>query len=1009
MSENGAVAEKKPGRRWLKWVLRAILAVVALVVVCVVLCIGALATGWPQRKAIEVAARKGMNARAEVGKVSILGAVKVSDLRIFEGEGDQKPMIDVSGFEADYTLLPEDKRYIPYVLIDKLAVNLDRSLPKAEEPAKPAAPAKKAKKKRKKKGGVPLEFQPRSAGIRQIQFTGARPTIGLELAGLGLKAEINASNKYFAHLTGEKVAGSFWAPARGNARELAGALDIRYEKAGRETTVDPFVVDFPGLLEVSGHGEVSEGGGRTAVDIQFDKFVAQDLDLSRVDPKDFPMPLRCKKLDLSGSRLKGELALSKMSVNMPGTDIKVIADDLGLGPAGEELYEGDLTFRAVGQPGKLLDLSLEATFNRGQKLRGSICGKLLELSAQASLDNWSREDVEALLPKSVRPNLASMPTFQGFSSVSVNAGLEEMYLVTEAALKPLLGVPGGPTETAELTLTSKCSAVSLALGIKQQHETGLRARIGEGTAAVSAQLGDPTGLHAAIELEQVDPNAWFTAMTGKQDLQALATRLNGTVQVDLEKDRKKGAVALDVAASPFRYGSFALPEGQSLAVSGTVSGDNTGYFKAEGEQLEIRMGEGASLQIANWSIPFETFAVQADLTADLDLAFLASTLPIGDLRGSVHLTAPVSNDRGFTESTVALTAENLVYGSFAAPAETPLTVAGHIKYDNINNSGTVSDFDIALGEGTALSSPACKFGLSPLSMEAPCSFSTDFQPLVAVGLLSSAQGTATVSGDVKYAADGLSASVDFDAKAEALALAAGLVELKGAALTGELKHAPESGLKGAGDLAAAALGLAGVTIRDLRGPVTFEGDALKASGIEGALFGGGVQADIEIGLLRLGVPVDISATLTDVDLAALSSALGVPSVKLQGRGTGQLDLTVRYGDLEDVKFELAAGEGFAIDRAVLEPLLKYYYAKELKGKKQVEQVLAKLVGKDDVCPFDEAKITVGSAQGALATQIVLKRETLDLTIDLPSDPANLIHDLSLLVSGQLGAATDAQP
>ena len=1002
MSENGPVSEEKPKRRWLRWVFRSLIGAVIVLLVLCLLGVVALATGWPQRKAIEIAVSKGLDAKAEVGRVSILGALQISDFRAFK-EGVEKPMLDITGLDADYVLWPSDSRYVESIRVDNLAVHLEEPPPGQKAPQEPARKVEKGKKK----AGLPISLTPRTAEIANIEIEAVYPALGIDIEGLSVSAAFESSKKQSVELKAAPLKGSYWVGSRDAARSLDGTLEVRYQKDGGKDIVDALQVDVPGLLKVSAKGFV-KGGGKGSADITIDEFLAQDVDFSQVDPSALPLPFRFRKLDLSGTRIQGALDLPKLTLKMPETRVNVVAEGLALGPPGQELYEGDLSIRGAGEPDDALKLNLEATFNRGQTVGASFWGKLLELQGRISLEAWSYEDMVAVTPKNARVLLASVPTLQGLESTVVDLKFQIPYILTKATLKPLFGMTGGPTETAEVTADLKASALALYLGGPQEYETGVGVHLGEGTAKVAAKFSSLREIHASVNLEQVDPDHWLTVLMGRNDLAALDTRIGGTIELDGSRETKIASASFKLAASPFRYGDLVVPEGQPFTAEGSASVTGRLHPLVEIPSLDIYVGDGASLKIANCSVPTESFNGQADIEGEFDLAFLAPLLSLEELRGLVNFTAPVRNEKGMLTAGLALTVENLGYGDFAAPYGTPLRVKGVVEYDNINDTGGVRDIEAALGDGTAFSCASWLVDVPSMHCEAPCTFRTDFQPFVAMGFLDSAEGTAKATGGLKYDDEGFSSAFELDARAESMVLAGELAKVNDGALKGTVGNTPDGSLTGTADFSAAALSVYKAVIRDIKGPVVFEGDAAKGTGLEGALYGGAIKADIEIGVLCSGLPVHLSAHIEGVDLEAFSREMAIPMLSLTGLADGDLALAFDLEGLEDVEFILSSTGEFSISRAVLEPLLRSHYAKQFGDEKRLERVMAKIVGKEERCPFDTAKLTLSLDEGRLGAQLVLVSETLDLTFDLGTDPGKLLEDLEMIIQGRLEEVAGVQ-
>jgi len=994
-------SEAKPVRRWRKWLLRILIAVVVLCVVAALV----LATGLPQRALLVRALSDALDAKVEVEGLSTFGRIRASAIRAADpaAAAGAPSKIELEGLDIDYTLFPDDSRYVSSVQIDTLAVNLDRSQPAPEEPE--AAPEQKAPKKpRKKKKGaeIPEWLIPKRGRISRIRFAGLKPTLGLSVDGLRVKATHESDRDYSIGLDSSELTGSWYAGSREAEQSLpeGSTLDIQYQKKGNTTTIAPLKIVLPGLLEVIGHGSVNGG-----VDLYLDRCVAQDLDLTEVDPTDLGLPFGFRRLDLSGTHIKGKANLNAFEASLAGTELHVVGEGLAIGPQGAEVYEGDLAITGAGGEGKDLALHLDAELNRGQKLHADLGGPLMQLAASVGLEGWSRDDVLALVPKAAREGAAgALPTFQGLESAALDVDLKLIAFEAVLDVKPRLVTAAGAAVPAKLTCLSKGVVLNLA---KQMLETKARAQIGDGSVAFEGRVGAREGVKGTVTLEQVNPVLWQEALEGRSALSDLDTRIEGTAAVNVTPGLKKIELELDLSASPIRYAFFGLPAKQALTLKGSLSGGSAPYWRGSGPLLELRLGDVAGVALRDWSFEAEALEAQGDFAAELDLGRLAAMAPGLDAAGTFTLHAPFKNENGYLTTTLEAALDGLVYGGVALPPARPLTVKGAISHDNLNFRGEVTDLEIAFGEGTALRAGSCALTTKPgFTFDMPCTFRTDFRPLVDLGLLDDVTGSAEVAGTLGYGEAGLAAKLELEAAADSMVLAGALAALEGASLSGMLTDThggladSHGGLAGSGELKCAALTAAGATVRDIKGPVRFENGDVKSDGLQGAVFDGVVNASVDVGLLD-GLPVAMTARLSEVNLATFSQEMAIPGVDLEGVAHGEVSVRADLYGLRDLKVHIESSEGFTVNLALLEQLLTSQYAEGLKGKEQVERVLAGILGKEGQRPFDSGKLTLALEGGRLVGVVELKSEKLDLAVDLHIDVAAVAEALRVAQAHQL--------
>ena len=724
------MSEVKPARRWTKWVVKGLLGVLVAIVVLLVIAAVLLATGWPQRTAIEKVLGNALNANITVGSVSTFGKISISDLKAFDkttASGSAEPMLDVDGLKLDYTLWPKDKRYFPALTVDKLGVRLDRAAP-----ARQKAFSKPGAKKKEKMDTMP--FIPRAADIASFQFNGDWPAGGFGVNGLHVKSTIDSKNDYTVALAGDGLTGSWWMVDHSMMHELkGGSVDLQVKKGNGETTVEPLKIAVPGLLDVMGRGQFKESG-KKEIDVRFDKFVAQDVDLSNAPPGSVRVPFAFKKLDLSGTHLnliadpkglKASFAETKLNINVSG---------LQLGPKDHEWYGGDLAIRGQsGATDKVL-LNLDATLNVNQKLHASLEGQILELAAHLDLENWTRDDLLAALPKDMRGALQNVAGFQGVSSAVVDVQFKALTITATATVKPKLAAAEAVGAPVEFSGTASGSALSLIA--TPQFEVGLRAQVGDGSVNVKTRVGIPGPKRASIAVEQVDPGLWMAALVGPGMLDALRVKVGGSFEYESSDAGRKGS-------------------------------------------------------------------------------------------GEVHI-----------------------------------------------------------------------------------------------------------------------------AKANA--------------------------------------------IEDLKGPVVLEDDTLKAAGLSGKLFGGALAADADLGILSADRPVHLTAHVKGMNLESASGLAGVPSFKLTGLADADLTLAADSAGIKELQIAVQSTAPVAVSVAFLEQLLASEYVKQMSDKGQLEQIVAKIVGKEESHPFDAATLSLAWKDDGLAGQVVLKSEQLNLTVDLRIDKASLIQAIKLL-------------
>ena len=997
------MSEGKARLRWTKWLFRMVLVLVAVAALAAAL----LMTGWPQRTLLVKLVGDALKANVEITGLSLLGDVKFDELKAFDktAAASSKPMLDVSGATIGYTLLPpgEKKRYISSVSIDNLAVNIDRSKPAPPPPApeaKPAAPEKPkpGRKKREKRGNMP--FIPEAVNVANMQFDFAAPTIGMQIAGLRLGAKIEGSRDYEASIDGNKVSGSWWTASReAGSRFSDGTISVQARKSGKETAIEPLSINLPGVLEIAGYARLKEGG-QTDIDFNLERFLASSMDLSSVSPDVLRVPFRFKKLDMSGTRLKVTAALKEFKASTAGTKFNVAAEDLALGPKGREFYEGNLTITGSGGTNTDLQLDLEAALNRNQKLLASLSGIARDFGLHASMPNWSREDLRAVLPKDVRGTLDALPGLQSLNA-AVDLNVKFMTYEMKGTANPVFSNPDGTAGPVEFSMDVKGSTVHVYMGALQC-QTSLGAKVGNGSVSLSTMIGPAPRNKVKVALDRLDPGRCLRTLTQRRDLDDLSAALSGTLDFDVSKDWKDIKLAIDLTGSPFRYGPVVAPEGKPLKVTGNITADNSVYWKLAIPALDVRVGDQASVAFKDTTIDIESITVKSDVTAECNLAMLGH-----GLRGNAKLHAPTKNERGYATADIDLSVDGFGFGAFVLPPGAPLSAKGVMVYDNINGRTKSGNLDLKHGEGTSLALSNISCSRSPFRIETAFALKSDLQVLVGTGWLDAAKGTASVSGVFKHEEGQSSATFDLDVACESMALTQGLGALDGVSVKGPFAWAVDKGISGSGDLKVAKLAIGSIVLSEVASPLQAEGDAIKATGLAGKAFDGTFAGDAEVGVLRPGRPVRLNAQLKAVNLDSMSRDLAVPSLKVTGPADGTLTFAMDQEGIKEFQFNLQSTASVTISTAFLEQLLALPYLQEIKGKDLLERIVKEGQGKDGQTQLDSASLALVYGGDRYTLTVTLVIGARSVTTDVLIDATSVMTTLKLI--RQLGNSVPAQP
>ncbi len=612
------MSEGKPARRWKKGLLGLL---VVLVAVCLVIAI-ALATGIPQQKlAVKLLSDK-LKGKVQISGLSTLGQIKIAELKAFGKDAPEgaQPMLDVSGVTVEYALRPADKRFVTSVQVDKAAVTIDRTPPAATPAATPAAPKPKPKpapsndlrfegpamRVVKKYMGKVIpkfdenQFLPKEVKIAALNLDATLAAGGIAVDGLRVNATVKDRKSYTADVAGENLKGSAWLGPRTAAHDLAGgAIDFHYESRG--PVLDPLKIVVPGLADIEGTIRVKDGAK-----IALTKCLLQDVDTQAT-----PYPVRFKKLDLSGTLVQGDADTKKFTISMPGSTLSVDAEDLAIGPKGQEYYEGNLSIHGSNSASEGVDFPIDVVLNRGQKLQLKLEGKLLTaFTIEAGLENWSRDDVLAAVPPGIRSRLSAMDEFQGIASAKLASVTTGMSLAVDGSFKPVLARPESSGLPLEATMHVTGSVLNLAVGGELEATLGLK--LGTGTVQTKCKLPAPSAFgnppvgvasqrHFAATIEGMDLNQLAQILTGSSLMEGLVAQLGGGVELDANRTAEAYKAVLDLNVAPLKYGPVAMPDGQPVPLKGDVAFDGkNGMLTAD--NLQLNLGEGTALALEKVSV-----------------------------------------------------------------------------------------------------------------------------------------------------------------------------------------------------------------------------------------------------------------------------------------------------------------------------------------------------------------------------------------------------------------------
>lgn len=559
--------EKRVGgvKRWLGRIVKLILVLVVLAAVL-------LFTGIPQKQLAERALGKALHSDVKISALSLWNKVKMGQLTALKKDAPgSTPSLELKDLEVDYALSAKDKRNITGVRIGSLQMQRERpraaAAGKAEPPKKPAVSDMPTRTPlfRNLKFKMPQldaqRFLPKTLEVGSLDFTQSAPSLGFGIAGPRLSVALSRRDDFTADVKGDNASVSWWAGSSSDTHKVPGTLNLHLEKHRGDIVLDPLQISFPGLLDVAGVFRVEKKNKDIQCNVNLEKAVAQDVDFTSADPADMKVLFGFQRLDLSGSKIQGPASFDKtgFKVSCPTIALKAVADGLRLGPKGSEFYNGPLNLELTGTPGDI-NLNLDASFNRGQKVHAGLTGAVTDLVTLFHLQDWSKEDLFALMPEKARAMLDGTP-LTGLNSVDLETHLKLVNLEFKGAIRPALSQTQEPVELqAEGTIPVNMLLHGMTgiLGMPWADVLkGISAKVADSSLTLTKQpmVKPPLKNHWAVSLENVSLGQWiqtftgsallanlFSPVTGKADLQANA----GFETLELTLDLSQGLM-MDVS------------------------------------------------------------------------------------------------------------------------------------------------------------------------------------------------------------------------------------------------------------------------------------------------------------------------------------------------------------------------------------------------------------------------------------------------------------------------------
>jgi len=487
---------------------------------------------------------------------SALGALHIEKMLLFSTIDERGvPVIQISDLVIDYDLFPGDGRWINDVTLGAITVRLDATDPEkpnfrfindllAVENTEPTPKAIVPRTVRVDNISLALAGTP-SGGIEGESF----PSMGLSIAGLSAKLDLDGERVTHAELNGDGVTTHTWTGKGDHTTESNdGHIEIVYEGNADSSQLDTIQVNLPGLLEVLGTASsVSTGGERrNRID-----FATLNIDGAGYDSD--ALPLAYDRITASGTTFDSNDD-SPWSIPCSITGLRV-------GTTEEPLYDGDLNVAISRREGD--DIELTIALDGGQQIDARFNPR--DGSAVASVDAWTPEMLEAAVPPAYRNRLAELPDFSEFSLTLAASAPKVEEWIDESTSEPLQ-IDFSVFGDAELPQKSKGSGLRIeAAGTGALTDAGLDSASAHGGVIIA-------GERAEFELDSVDDSIASTMTFDDVNVARWLKLALGDIPIGSDSGVLNGTITYD---GTLGSGELTLSRGKDrVVITTTVSGSN---------------------------------------------------------------------------------------------------------------------------------------------------------------------------------------------------------------------------------------------------------------------------------------------------------------------------------------------------------------------------------------------------------------------------------------------------
>lgn len=662
---------------------------------------------------------------------------------------------------------------------------------------------------------------------------------------------------------------------------------------------------------------------------------------------------------------------------------------LRLPDAGEPLYPEALGIALEAEQAEITTATATLSFARGQRVRATLQGTMDNGEIAAEIPGWSHAETIQALPVALRDGVAGV-RFDTFTTNATVRWTPDTYAIDAQAESKGGGANATPIAWAVQAAGGRDGGQAI--------EGTAEARIGERRVIASARYESADHYVAEAIIEEVQIAPWVQLFAGEEMAASIAGTIQGNIRAEALGQDAPLTIRPELTVKAFEYDTLKLDE---ITAHGSME-----YTRAERRfaiaELRAEAPDGMTgLTLTNWDYETEAEVGGGAITGGADLGIVGRLIGQPDLYGGATIEGTVRMVGDRKEVDFVMMSDFIGMGELSLPYGSKVIGEGNIEYNADADTVILRGVSAQVGEGTAIALGESRFATAPFKGGGTVSLTSDLQLLVAMGWLTEAQGSAIGNADFVIADESLQSSWSARLESSRMVLAGDTGAVEGVNFTGKGAYG-EEGLSGTGEVRAVTISAAGGSITNAAGPVLFDGELMRVQQAKGDLFRGAIRADIDVGVLREGLPITLDGNFEGADLAIFTDEVKPPKTQLTGTAQGRVTAAYSTDGLTAFSFEAVSPGRLSVNRSLVAELLQTDKFLSGVGANVADRAMDKFLGDAPQRPFDRGQLSVELKDDKITGLALLESEKtreyngLNLRITLDMDQSALAEALKML-------------